>query len=236
MASFLYWVERNKRKVSSYLKDLFPGGAPAPDFHDPQFLSHTGDNIKNIENQNAGDAQMTDANSITSNFVCASNNFEFSILPDRPGYFIQLCYFDIPRAYATCTDRLNYIHDRFSDFNPFCQWNGSQPILSSERGFGTKDVPWAYQMNYAEFKQKFDRAHGGFVRYLPGFVFLADNSVGLPNSANLSPSYIRSWCTELDPFYIQLTGYTPASYFHFIIKHVALIKAKRPMAYDPNLL
>lgn len=234
-ARYLNFAQRARRKISSWLESMFPGGQPRPDFHDPQWLSSVGDPLNPEQTQNTGAAQETEANSITARFKNDSNRFMYTYEPDRPGYIISVTYYDIPRSYAYATAKENLHKDRYDRFNPFFQYNGSQAVKCQEIGLGG-DVPFSYQGKYEEYKQSYDVCAGGFVENLPGFAFIADVQKGLPMQPHLNPSYVRSWNTELDPFYLALTGYGLAAYFHFIVKNVNLIECVRPMEYAPQLM
>lgn len=234
-ARYLNFAQRTGRKISQWLEKMFPGGAPKPDYHDPQWLSATGDALNPEQVQNTGESQSKDANSITARFKADSNKYMFTIHPDRPGYIICVTYYDIPRAYAFATHRENLHCNRYDRFNPFLQYNGSQKVSRQELGL-SGDAPFSYQGRYEEYKQNYDVCAGGFVENLPGFAFIADVQSGLPMQLQLNPTYVRSWNTELDPFYLALTGYGLAAYFHFIVKNVNIINAVRPMEYAPQLM
>lgn len=234
-ARYLNFAQRVGRKISKWLDKLFPGGQPRPDMHDPQWLSSTGDALNPEQTQNTGDAQMNDANSITARFKNDSNRYMFTCRVDRPGYIICVTYYDVPRSYAFATAKENFHVDRYDRFNPFFQYNGSQPVDRQELGL-PGDAPFSYQNKYEEFKQNYDVVAGGFVEFLPGFAFIADLQSGLPMQQNLNPTYVRSWNTELDPFYVSLTGLGLAAYYHFIVKNVNLLSFKRPMEYSPQLM
>lgn len=234
-ARYLNFAQRAGRKISQWLDKLFPGGMPKPDMHDPQWLSTTGDALNPEQVQNTGEAQANDANSITARFKQDSNRYMFKVQPDRPGYIICLTYYDIPRAYAFATAKENMHCNRYDRFNPFMQYNGSQEVSRQEIGLAG-NVPFSYQNRYEEYKQFYDVCSGGFVENLPGFAFIADVQAGLPMQLHLNPTYVRSWNTELDPFYLALTGFGLAAYFHFIVKNVNIITSNRPMEYTPQLM
>lgn len=234
-ARYLNFAQRVGRKISQWLDKMFPGGQPRPDMHDPQWLSTVGDPLNPEQVQNTGESQVSDANSITARFKNDSNRFMFTVQPDRPGYIICTTYYDIPRAYAFATHRENMHKDRYDRFNPFMQYNGSQAVTRQELGI-SGNAPFSYQGRYEEYKQNYDVAAGGFVEYLPGFAFIADVQSGIIMQNQLNPSYVRSWNVELDPFYLALTGYGLAAYFHFVVKNVNILQCERPMEYAPQLM
>lgn len=234
-ARYLNFAQRVGKKISQWLDKMFPGGVPKPDMHDPQWLSSTGDALNPEQTQNTGAGQLEEAQSITARFKNDSNRYMFTIQPDRPGYIICVTYYDVPRAYAYATAKENMHADRYDRFNPFFQYNGSQEVSKQELGLAG-DTPFSYQGRYEEYKQNYDVVSGGFVENLPGFAFIADVQSGLPMQQNLNPTYVRSWNCELDPFYLALTGYGLAAYFHFIVKNVNIIECVRPMEYAPQLM
>lgn len=234
-ARYLNFAQRVGKKISQWLDKMFPGGVPKPDMHDPQWLSSTGDALNPEQTQNTGAGQLEEAQSITARFKNDSNRYMFTIQPDRPGYIICVTYYDVPRAYAYATAKENMHADRYDRFNPFFQYNGSQEVSKQELGLAG-DAPFSYQGRYEEYKQNYDVVSGGFVENLPGFAFIADVQSGLPMQQNLNPTYVRSWNCELDPFYLALTGYGLAAYFHFIVKNVNIIECVRPMEYAPQLM
>lgn len=233
-AKWLNWSQRIGRKFADYIK----GKAkiePRPDLHDPQWLSGTGDLVFADTVQNTGEAQQDNPNSITANLKSNTNRYQFKYMADRLGYIIGVTTYDIPRAYAFATGRDNYHANRYDDFNPMMQYDGSQPVYKSELGL-KGSTPFAYQTKYSEFKQMYDIAAGGFVENLPGFTFIADTQAGVPMQQNLNPSYIRSWNEELSPFFISLTGHVLAKRFNFIVVNTNIINAHRNMEYQPQLM
>lgn len=234
-AKYLNWAQRIGQKFSKWFRKK-SGIEPAHDYHDPQWLSGTGDLVIVDNVQNTGDSQATEANSITAQLKANTNRYQFSFTADRPSYIVCVTTYDIPRSYAFATDRENMHANRYDMFNQFFQYNGSQAVKHSELGLLQAEYPFSYQGKYMEFKQKYDICAGGFLEFLPGYAFIADTAAGIPMQRNLNPTYIRSWNAELDDFYLALTGYTLAGYFHFIVKNTNIINAKRPMEYNPQLM
>lgn len=234
---FLNAVNRSGRKVQDYMDGIF-GIAPDPDHHDPLFLTNIKDPIHLEEVDNTGEAQQSEANSVTG--ILRGNNaqFAFSFKTALPGYLIGIAHFDIPRAYAHHYLKENTHADRFDMFNPDMQFIGDQAISRAELGVGDQSDPFGYTLRYMEYKIRTDSAAGGFAcpDILPGYCFLADNVRGLETPEHISPDYIRSKNVEMDEFYPHLTGYGLADYFHFQIKHVNIIDSRRPMAYAPSIL
>lgn len=238
---FLNAVNRMGRKFSNYIKGMF-GVNIDTDYHNPLYLGHTSDVIYGQETANTGDAQMSAANSVTTVLRGNDNKFAFEFDADRPSIVIGISYFDIPRHYGTSIDRQFFIKDRFDMYNPYLEYIGDQPVYTDEL-IGSEFVDdrhdtdiFGYQTRYSEYKQRVSRAVGGFVEYLPGYVFISDNVAGLAVNPLISPDYIRSHPSELDEFFVSLTGDSLASYFHFIISQSNFCTANRPMSFSPQIL
>ena len=240
MQRFLNSVNRIGRKFENYLEGIFGGSKVKYDFHNPQFLAHVQDTAYAVEVENTGESQMKDPNSVTS--VVKSNNarFAFEFTPDRPSIIIGVEYFDIARNYVHQMDRQLFAVDRFDRFLPEMQYIGDQEVYGAELSMDNKADTFGYQLRYAEYKQRLNVAVGGFVENLPGYIFKANEDKYAHHYDNgevrLSPYYIRSHPFELDGFYVSLTGYSPASYFHFIVKAHNDMTATRNMAQTPTIL
>lgn len=228
LARFRQFLMRYGAKSRNYIKGVF-GITPAYDFHDPMWLGKTTDKIYSVETDNTAEAQLTEAMTTTAQFRSNGDRFAFSFSADRATIIVSLVYFDIDRLYTATIDRQMFAMDRFDYFNPFTQFIGDQPIYAAELNSKGGLNPWAYTNRNQEYKTRFNQASGGFVEFLPGWAFLADKN----SPTNLTPRFIRSSPTELDRFYNSLTHFTPAGYFHFIIKNRNTITAVRPMAFNP---
>lgn len=242
-------VMRSRQKIEEYVKDLFNGAAPAPDYHNPFFLASQSELIYGDEVQNTADAQQTDANSRTSNFASGMNQYTFTFRNDdnHPCIYLQIISFDIKRFYTRSVER-QFLHlDRYDMFNPDFQYIGDQPIFGIELGYpktgyavsaltpATIGKTFAYTSRDMEYKQRFDQASGGFCANLPGWV-LTDLDRSAVFKGVLDSDFIRSYNTELDQFYLSLTGFSLASYFHFVCITNNFVNAKRAMAVDPQIL
>lgn len=234
MAKFLQAVNRSGRKFGSYMKELF-GKVPAPDYHNPFYLAHTSDVVGSNETQNTADGQRA-ANAITSNLMTNASRYAFTFNPDRDCIVIGITYYDIPRVYIRSIERQNFFVDRFDMFNPYMQFIGDQPIYKAEIGADSPTLaPFGYQNRHMEYKQRYNQASGAFANPSTGldnWIFVAD-SLRRQLVMNISPSFIRSFNSELDHFYTSLTGYSNGSYFHFIVRYDNRQDASRPMAYAP---
>lgn len=237
---FLNFVNRTGRKFENYVAKL-GGTYVKPDFHNPLYLAHTSDNIGSYNIENTGSAQLSNANSITTILRSNSNNFAFEIEVDRPSIIIGVISFDITRLYPYNCEAQNFHIDRYDMFNPFMQFIGDQELLRRELSskFALSDIMddnFGYTTRHQEYKTRVNQCFGGFVESLPGFAFIADDSISAYDVSHISPDYIRSRNSELDKFYASLTGWSLGKYFHFIILNDNKCDAKRPMIYEPQIL
>lgn len=233
-------VMRSRSKIEEYVKSLF-GEAPQPDYHNPFFLSRTEEFIFGDQVQNTGSAQLSDANSRTSNITGNLSRHTFTFHNDdmHPCTYMQIVSYDTPRAYSRSVDR-QFLHiDRFDMFNPDFQYIGDQPVYGIELGYynntGIPDI-FSYQTRDMEYKQRFDVVSGGFATdALPGWCF-TDNRLINYGFTNISPDFIRSRNTDIDYLYLSLTGFSLGNYFHFTCVTDNNVRAKRAMAIDPQIL
>lgn len=235
---FFNSINRIAHSFEGYLKGLFGGDMPAPDYHNPFQLARTSDSVFGDQTNNTASEQMNDDIAITTNLRANSNNYMFEVQSDRPCVIIAITYYDIPRIHLTSMDR-SFLHlDRFDYFNPFMQYTGDQPVYLQELGtqslLSTTLQNFAYQLKFGEYKQLYNSCAGGFVEHLPGFMFRAVDRRG--TNFYLTPDFIRSVCSEFDYFYNSLTGYSNGSYFHFIVDNYVDFSGTRPMAFAPQIL
>lgn len=238
---YLNAVNRSGRKFSNYIGELF-GVHVAPDYHNPFFLGHTSDDIYGQEVENTAESQQTNPNSITAILRSNASRYAFEFDADRPCIIIGVTYFDIPRSYWQTIERQNFHKDRFDMFNPYMQFIGDQKIYLKELSpsqYAYQVDTFGYTNRHMEYKQRYNQCAGGFVQNLPGFAFLNDygfsTDITVPIS-HIGPSFIRSNNTELDRFYLSLTGFSLGSYFHFIVDNYNDVSASRPMVYAPSIL
>lgn len=233
---FLNLVNKTGRKFEEYVGKLF-GTYVAPDYHNPIYLGKIRDKVVSYETENTGAAQQTNANSVTSTFSSTGNNFALEFDSDRPCIVIGVCSFDIPRVYSRTVSRDALHIDRFDYYNPFMQFIGDQDVNTLELGYSRGDREFAYQSRHAEYKTKYPICSGGFAKQnvLPSWQFVAD--LQYEPSDTLDANFIRSRRSELDKFYISLTGESPATRFHFICDfYNDLSSVSRPMVANPNIL
>lgn len=242
MQRFLNAVNRTGRKFGDYIKGIF-GVSVGYDYHNPAYLAHTHDKVFSEEVANTGDAQMKQANSVTSTLHnINSDNFEFTFYCDRPSILLGVIYFDVPRAYAFANDRQFFHKDRYDMFNPYFQYVGDQKIYKAEIDAryststqGELDA-FGYTLRNMEYKLRTDDVCGSFVKNLRSWVFIADLVDQPTSDVHINPEYVRARVTELDPFFIGLFGYSGASHNHFQVTHNLFCFAQRPMAYQPQIL
>lgn len=234
-------VMRSRQKIEDYVGDLF-GTRPAPDYHNPFFLSRETESIFGDEVQNTAEAQAVRANSRTALFASQAGRFTFTFKNDdaHPCIYLQIISFDVKRAYTRSVDRQFFELTRYDMFNPDFQYIGDQPVYGLELGARGRDsvaIPFvfAYQSRDMEYKQRFDVASGGFVENLPGWL-MTDRNREFLQPAELGPDFIRSFSCEFDQFYLALTGYSLGSYFHIAVITDNNVDATRPMAVDPQIL
>ncbi len=233
---FLNLVNKTGRKFEEYVGKLF-GTYVAPDYHNPIYLGKIRDKVVSYETENTGVAQQKNANSVTSTFSSTGNNFALEFDSDRPCIVIGVCSFDIPRVYSRTVSRDALHIDRFDYYNPFMQFIGDQDVNTLELGYSRGDREFSYQSRHAEYKTKYPICSGGFAKQnvLPSWQFVADSSY--EPSDTLDANFIRSRRSELDKFYIALTGESPATRFHFICDfYNDLSSVSRPMVANPNIL
>ena len=239
---FLNAVARVGNKIEDYSEKIL-GKRVEYDWHNPKYLFSFDTSMFTQEVENTAEAQLSDPNSITSRLRGNSGNHSFTISVDRHSFVIGIEDFDFARFYHTTQERNTMAVDRFDMFVPELQFVGDQELRRSELLAGAStsngDV-FGYQLRDMQFKQSFDTCAGGFSENLPGWLFKFNPLEFIRNNNAdqivINPDFIRSKPTELDDFYISLTGLTLAGYFHFIDVWNIGIRARRPMAYAPQIL
>ena len=232
---FLNSVNRVRHSFEGYLKGIFGGKMPAPDYHNPFYLAHTDDVVYGQETENTGAAQMSDDIAVTTNFRGHSNKYMFDCRTDRNVIIIGITSYDITRVYGASIERAFFKKNRFDYFNPFMQYTGDQPIYEQELGSSRQLMSnFSYTTRHMEYKQRYSQAAGGFIERLPGWLFLMPKLPG--SQSNINPDFIRSHNSEFDRFYVKLTGWSNGTYFHFIVDDYNSVNASRPMAFAPQIL
>lgn len=243
LARFLNVI--NRSGMRNYVESVF-NVRQAPDWHNPQYLVKLDDLVSGQRVENTGSQQWDPdfPNSVTCTLHGNSDRFAFESDFDRSSVVIGLVWFDIDRVYSMATERQNLHYNRFDEFQPFMQYTGDQalyrvelgsPLPSGGAGLLPKD-PFGYKLRNAEYKERYPQCAGAFCNdMLDGYIFKADvmESSGIQN---IGPSFIRSFPSELDRFYLSSTGFSLATYFHFIVRFASLYSGSRPMAYAPTLM
>lgn len=235
---FLNQVNRIGRTIKEYSRGIF-GSTPMTDPHECVWLGSTTDIIGAEETQNTGSAQVSQAQSVTSKLRTESSKFAFEGNFAEFGVVIGILSFDCPRPYVNSLDHTLLHVDRYDMFNPYMQTIGDQAVSGLELDLRQASSNFGYQLRYMEYRQRVDYCAGGFHKFLPGFAFIADyRNISQPGSYDivLTPDFIRSRSYEFDDLYLMLPNYSPAGYFHFIIRHDLEVSASRPMLSAPSIL
>lgn len=240
MQRFLNQVNRIHRTLKEYSRGIFDQ-APMFDPREVMFIGSTEEVIGAEETENTGADQLTKEQTITSHLRSQSSRFAFSFDSPEFGVIIGITSFDTVRPYVSVTDREMFHVDRFDDFNPYMQHIGDQGVVINEIAmYRGGEENFGYQLRYAEYKQKTDRASGPFVGdYLPGYALVATPGMLMSpgdNSVKLDSDFIRCRSYEFDQFYVALTNFSLAGYFHFIVRDDYDVSANRPMEAAPSIL
>lgn len=231
---FLNSVNRTGRKVSKYFKDLFDVNLKVVD-DAPIFLAETKDTVYSSETDNTGSAQVTEKMSTTSKLQTKSNKYQFDCYCDKYGVLIGLVSFECERFYPYTSDRQVLKQSSNDYYNPYMQYIGDQPIYRVELDTRQKhgmDGAFGYSTRNFEYKESFPRVMGGFLDYLPTWLFKKPED---PNNF-LSPEFIRPLPSLLDDFYIGFSSLDYLGKFNFVILSRNFISSDRPMVKDPQIL
>lgn len=237
---FLNVVNKIPRDLKGYTKGIF-GTDIAPDWHNPLYLATISESIYGQETENTGEAQLSQPQTRTSVLKNQGNKLQLNFKLDRNSIVIGLVWFDIPRAYSKGVKRWYADVDRFDWFNPYMQYTGDQEIYMSELDASAQDATFGYTGAYMDKKQDYNEAFGGFIDALKGWTFLdryvsGEYDNGVYEQKTIGPDFIRSKPSELDRFYISLSGHSMSNYFHFILDIETHYNARRAMAYNPQIL
>lgn len=246
MQRYLNAVIKLGNNFGDYLRGIF-GTTPAPDYHFPKFISSYKTDVSGFET--ASTVATTEGNDIISQGTMVSqlksnqDVYAYEIEIDMPCIIMGISYFVMPRVYCRTRERFFFHRDRFDMFNPFLQYIGDQPILGAEKGtlYNFDATPtFGYQSRYAEYKQRYSVASGGFVEGLPSWAFIVDSpikpSLYLDSDLNQSPDFIRCRTFEFDRFFQSLSGLSLGHRWHFIVHYNNEVKALRAMEVNPNIL
>lgn len=237
MQRFLNSVVRLGNNFGDYLRGIF-GTTPSPDYHFPKFISHQEFDISGFEVANTSESQ----GNLVTNLKSQDDKFAFEVDVDMPCILIGISYFIMPSVYSQTIDR-HYFHlDRFDMFNPMLQFIGDQPVDSKELTtyYHGDEGTFGYQSRFAEYKQRYSIAAGGFSDELPAWAYVVDKVLGVERNilpfVSQSPYFIRCLSSDFDRFLSGLTGNSLAHDFHFIVVYNNKCVCNRPMEVNPNIL
>lgn len=227
-------------RKDDYLRVVFGGRLPETPSDVPIRLSVQSMDVEGFEVNNTGAAQL-DADSpniTTTNLRLNSERVLFEVECAEPCWLVMVQYFDAHRIYSKTTDRFAFHFDRYDDFIPDLQFFGDQEVYTAELlgPSGNLELPFAYNLRYMEYKQRYSYASGAFIRKLRSWAFVTDNLDGNPATINITPEYIRSSPSEFDRFYKSLTGWSLGNRFHFITFNTNIMAPYRQMVYAPEIL
>lgn len=237
----------NKVNIAGPRKDdqlvaMFGGSLPEAPKDVPIRLSLEKFNVSGFEVNNTADLQAesikdSSKNITTTNLRLNDSRFMFEVAIDEPCWLVVVQYFEAHRIYSNTMDRFAFHRDRFDDFQPDLQYIGDQEVYTQELDAAHgSELPFAYNLRNMEYKQRYSYASGGFIEYLPSWLFITDNNDGNPSAPFITPDYIRSSPSEFDRFYKSLLGWSLASYFHFITTNTNVCAPYRQMIYAPEIL
>lgn len=204
----------------------------------PRFIGHRKIELQNQITNNTSENQGAQ----TTNIVGYSDASAFDCFIDDFGYLISLTSFDVLPVYKSGIEGNFHFADRFDYFNPMLQGIGDQPIRGSEILSYPElyNDTFGYTMRNAEYKYKLSKAHGAFVNSLPGFMLsyplYAYNRIYDDYDVNISPDFIRDKPVYLDSVLPQMTGISPAEYYHFIISCTNQVQCARKIQATPGVL
>lgn len=237
---FLNQVNRIGPDAKNYLKGLFDV-EERQHIDVPVKIGHIDETVYGEEVQNTADAQQSEPNSITTNLKSRGSNYAFEFNISESTIVIGLVTFSIRRFYNNGNDPFSRKIDRFDMFNPYLQFTGDQPIYLQElaRDSDHDDI-FGYTGRYAEYKNAVDYAVGDFQDALESWIF-SDTTAAAQSGDNMkhvhvSPEFIRQVPTELDDYYLNMTGKTPGDRYHFIIVFDNQVQASRDMVFNPQIL
>ncbi len=239
MQRFLNSVVKLGNNFGDYLRGIF-GTTPSPDYHFPKFISHQEFDISGFEVANTSDTQQ---GSLVTNLKSADDRFAFEVEVDMPCIIMGISSFVMPSVYSQTIDRHYFHSDRFDMFNPMLQFIGDQEVYPLELGsyYNSKDdQAFGYQSRFAEYKQRYSVAAGGFVDKLPAWAYVVDKPYG--NDRNIlpfshqSPYFIRCTPSDFNRFLVGIPGNSLAHDFHFIVVYNNKCVCNRPMEVNPNIL
>ncbi len=239
MQRFLNQLNRVGPDAKNYLKGIFDV-EERQHIDVPVKIGHIDETVYGEEVQNTADAQQTEPNSITTNLKSRGSNYAFEFKITENTIILGLVSFSIRRFYNNGIDPFSKKVDRFDMFNPYLQFVGDQPIpLEQISSQNSEDLIFGYTGRYAEYKNALDYACGDFKDGALKTWIFSDETPEAQSAANpskLSSEFIRQNPTELDDFYLNMTGKTPDERYHFIVVFDNMCTASRNMVFNPQIL
>ncbi len=237
---FLNQVNRIGPDAKNYLKGIFDV-EERQHIDVPVKIGHIDETVYGEEVQNTADAQQSQPNSITTNLKSRGSNYAFEFNITESTIVLGLVSFSIRRFYNNGDDPFSFKKDRFDMFNPYLQFTGDQPIYLREIAKDSDhDDIFGYAGRYAEYKNSVDYAVGDFKDALASWIF-SDSTLAVQTSedgkhVHVSPEFIRQVPTELDDYYLNMTGTIPGDRYHFIVVFDNNVEASRDMVFNPQIL
>lgn len=225
-----------------YMASMF-GVKPSDTGCTPRFISHR----KIVINNQLTNNTANDQGKQTTNLVGYSDQQAFDVFIDDFGYLITIQSYDTLPIYTSGIDNTYHFSDRFDFYNPMLQNIGDQSIKGTELiGFNPlHSTNFGYVPRNAEYKYKLSKAHGAFCNNdLAGFMIkypletymLRDQEGEIIYDIHVNPDFIRDKPVILDPVIGQLTGVSPAEYWHFVVSCFNEIHAARKIQALPSIL
>lgn len=234
---FLNQVNRVGQKAKHYLKGIF-GTELRTRTDVPVKLAHTDEVIFGVETQNTGSSQVSDAQSITTNLSSRSSDFAFEMSFEEPTIVMGICSFEITRFYDRSLSPFASKVDRFDMFNPMMQYVGDQELPLKELIASAPDgVSFGFTTRNMEYKTRVDYCSGAFRDELRSWLFHDKPHLYTPTRPlTIDSDYIRAHQSELDEYYLAMTGTDPLHRYHFIVVFNNNVKATRNMVPAPEII
>lgn len=232
MQRFANSVIKLGRRTSDYFKGIFDT-ALTPVITDPKFIARDTQTlgVENVENT------ANNQGNVVSLLRSEQSRFAFEVDITDPAIIIGTLSFSAVRPYCNVIERFFFHKNRFDFFNPFMQYTGDQMVYRAEKLAGNIDDAYAYQMRYAEYKQRVPQVSGGIVDYLKSWFFIADDSKdGEDETNHISSQSIRSSNAEFDRFFASSANSSLAGYFHFVFNFNNISRVNRNMDATPTIL
>lgn len=234
---FLNQVNRVGAKAKNYLKGIF-GTELRTRTDVPVKLAHTDEVIYGVETQNTGSKQFDADQSITTNLSSRSSDFAFEMNFEEPTIVLGICSFEITRFYDRSMSPFASKVDRFDMFNPMMQYVGDQELPLKELIASAPDsAVFGYTTRNMEYKTRVDYCSGAFRDELRSWLFHDKPHLYTPTRPlTIDSDYIRAHQSELDEYYLAMTGTDPLHRYHFIVVFNNNVKANRNMVPAPEII